>query len=94
MTEYMLYPIYFDSSLSRREGRLVPTEESIEEPTVEEIAEAIQQIGYDSKIESDVSHPREGIARGRVLVKADDTTRQNLIHATAGFLSLIRERKP
>ncbi|MFB6155311.1 MAG: signal recognition particle subunit SRP19 [Haloferacaceae archaeon] len=92
MVENVIYPAYLDASLSRAEGRRVPTDQAVEEPTVDEIASAVQQVGYDAVIERDVTYSREFETRGRVVVKgADDATKNDLVQAVAAYVHLLRE---
>jgi len=91
MVENVIWPAYLDATLSRAEGRRVPEELAVPEPTVEEIAQAVQQVGYDAVIERDMTYPREYEPRGRVLVKdADDAQKSDLLQATAAYLEAIR----
>jgi signal recognition particle subunit SRP19 len=69
----------------------VSRELAVEEPTVEEIARAVKQVGYDAVVERDTTYPREFEPRGRVLVRdADDATKSDLLQATAAYLGAIR----
>jgi signal recognition particle subunit SRP19 len=92
MVEKVLWPAYFDADKSRNEGRRVAAEMAISEPTVDEIAEAVQQVGYDAVIERDKAYSRENWdERGRVLVKnADDSTKNDLIQAVAAYAAALR----
>lgn len=91
MVENVIWPAYLDGDLTRAEGRRVATELAVSEPTVDEIAQAVQQVGYDAVIERGKSYPREYEPRGRVLVKdADDATKSDLLGATAAYLGAIR----
>ena len=90
--ENVIWPRYLDASVSRDDGRRVPIGDAVEEPTVDEIAQAVQQIGYDAVIERDVTHPREWDARGRVLVKgAEDSTKNDLVQAVAAYVGILRD---
>lgn len=91
MVENVIWPAYLDATLTRSEGRRVPTDLAVEEPTVDEIAQAVQQVGYDAVIERGKSYSREYEARGRVLVKdADDASKSDLLQATAAYLGALR----
>jgi len=91
MVENVIWPVYLDAAKTRAEGRRVSTELAVEDPTVDEIAQAVQQVGYDAVIERSKTHPREYEPRGRVLVKeADDASKSDLIGATAAYLDVIR----
>jgi signal recognition particle subunit SRP19 len=92
MVENAIYPAYFDRNLSRSEGRRVPDDLAVEDPTVDEIAKAVQQVGYDVRIERDVAYPREHWrTRGRVVVKGTEDARKNdLVQAAAAYVTALR----
>ncbi|MFB6166601.1 MAG: signal recognition particle subunit SRP19 [Haloarculaceae archaeon] len=91
MVENVIWPAFLDADLSRAEGRRVSREQAVADPTVDEIAQAVQQVGYDAVIERDKQYPREWEPRGRVLVKdADDATKSDLLGAVAAYLDVIR----
>jgi len=91
MVENVLWPAYFDAALTRSEGRRVPKELAVEEPTVDEIAEAVQQVGYDAVIERDKSYSREYETRGRVLVQGAEDTKNDLVQAIGAYVELLRD---
>ncbi len=91
MVENVIWPAFLDAELSRNEGRRVSLDQAIPDPTPDEIAQAVQQVGYDAVIERDKTYPREYEQRGRVLVKnADDATKSDLLGAVAAYLQAIR----
>jgi len=92
MVENVVYPAYFDADRSRSAGRRVPTDLAVVSPTVDEIAKAVQQVGYDAVIDREMTYPREHEPRGAVVVKAtDDTAKNDLVQAVAAYLGVIRE---
>ncbi len=91
MVENVIWPAFLDADLSRGEGRRVALDVAVPEPTVDEIAQAVQQVGYDAVIERDVTYPREYEPRGRVLVKdAEDASKSDLLQAVAAYVGAIR----
>ena len=91
MVENVIWPAYLDAALSRSEGRRVSRALAVSEPTVDEIARAVQQVGYDAMIERKATYPQEYDPRGRVLVKgAEDASRSDLLQATAAYLDALR----
>lgn len=90
MPEYTLWPAYFDRELPRSEGREVSKDDAVDNPTVTEIANAVQQIGYDATIDRDATFPQEHKQRGRVLVKTDDK-KNDVIHAVAAYIDILRD---
>jgi len=93
MVENVLYPAYFDRELTRKEGRRVAEGMAVEDPEVEEIAKAVQQVGYDAVIEREKSYSREHYrTRGRVLVKnAEDAAKNDIVQAVAAYVTALRE---
>ncbi|WP_299235231.1 signal recognition particle subunit SRP19 [Natronomonas sp.] len=92
MVENVIWPAYLDAERSRNEGRRVPEDLAVPEPTVDEIASAVQQVGYDAVIERDRTYPREYEPRGRVVVKgADDASKSDLLGAVAAYVAALRE---
>jgi len=92
MVENVIWPAYIDASLSRSEGRRVPQDAAVEDPTVDEIARAVQQVGYDAVIEREETYPREYEQRGRVVVKgAEDASKNDLVQAVAAYVAILRD---
>ncbi|CAI49997.1 signal recognition particle 19K protein [Natronomonas pharaonis DSM 2160] len=92
MVENVIWPAYLDANCTRNEGRRVAEDLAVEEPTVDEIASAVQQVGYDAVIERSKTYPREYEPRGRVVVKgADDASKSDLLEAVAAYVTAIRE---
>jgi len=92
---YILWPVYFDSRKTRKEGRRVPKKLSVENPRVEEIIKALEAMGIEGKIEKDKAYPRcwwEG--GGRVLVRKDACSfnKRRLILEVAKLLHRMRKK--
>ena len=92
MVDRVIWPAYLDAERSRSGGRRVPTGEAVKDPTVDEIARAVQQVGYTPIIERDVAYPRDPFTdSGRVRVTdADDTAKNDLVRAVAAYVTAIR----
>jgi signal recognition particle subunit SRP19 len=91
MVENVIWPAYIDADLTRAEGRRVSHDDAVEDPNVDEIAKAVQQVGYDAVVERDATYPREYDPRGRVLVKgAEDATKNDLVQAVAAYVGILR----
>ena len=92
MVENVVYPAYFDADRTRSEGRRVPLDLAVEDPDVDEIAKAVQQVGYDAVIEREKAYSREFEPRGAVVVRGtDDTTKNDLVQAVAAYIGILRE---
>lgn len=91
MVENIIWPAFLDAGCTRSEGRRVPLDVAVAEPSVDEIGQAVRQVGYDAVIERKKTYPREYEPRGRVLVKdADDATKSDLLAAVAAYVAALR----
>lgn len=90
MADNLIWPAYLDAQKSRAEGRRVPRDLAVDDPTVDEIAQAVQQVGYDAVVEREMTYPREYVARGRVRVMDVDDTKNDLLQAVAAYLGAMR----
>lgn len=63
-----LYPVYFDKTRSRAEGRKVGTELAVENPLAREIVDAVQMLGLQVGLEPEKLHPKDWANPGRVRV--------------------------
>lgn len=91
MAENIIWPAYLDRDRTRADGRRVPRDLAVPDPSVDEIAAAVQQVGYDAVIERDMTYPREFTTRGRVRVKDVDDTKNDLVQAVAAYVQALRE---
>jgi signal recognition particle subunit SRP19 len=75
----VVYPEYFDSRLSRKDGRRVPKEAARESPTLEDVERAARAAGLEPRAEPKSAFPpRWWERRGRVLVKKKSTKERTL----------------
>lgn len=66
----IFYPVYFDISKTRAEGRRVPRAVAVERPTLDRLAAAAKALGLAAEVESGASHSRAPWAGGgRVAVQ-------------------------
>ena len=63
-----LYPVYFDKTRSRAEGRKVGTQLAVENPLARDIVDAVQMLGLNVGLEPEKVHPKDWANPGRVRV--------------------------
>ncbi|KAL6705575.1 signal recognition particle subunit [Coniothyrium glycines] len=63
-----IYPLYFDKSRTRAEGRRVGKELAVENPLAREMADAAADLGLRTVFEPDKTHPKDWSNPGRVRV--------------------------
>ena len=64
-----LYPVYFDKSRTRAEGRKVGAELAVENPLARDIVDAVQMLGLRAGLEPEKLHPKDWANPGRVRVQ-------------------------
>jgi len=65
----VIWPIYFDSTKTRSEGRMVSAEDSVPSPSVDDVIAAALKVGIKPEIEREKKHPSTWQASsGRILV--------------------------
>ena len=68
--KYVIYPLYFDRSVSRLHGRKVPQKHAVEKPSLENIAKAAKSLGLNPILEKNATHSSTPWKReGRILVE-------------------------
>ncbi|MHA1616876.1 MAG: signal recognition particle subunit SRP19/SEC65 family protein [Candidatus Njordarchaeales archaeon] len=91
--EWIIYPEYFDSRLSRRLGRKVSLQHAIKSPQLEELYEALKYLKIRGiRIEKDKSHPANWIERkGRIIIyKIPGKSKHSLLIEIAKALKHVR----
>ncbi|MFQ6012742.1 MAG: signal recognition particle subunit SRP19/SEC65 family protein [Thermoplasmata archaeon] len=86
----VLYPLYFDAAASRQDGRRVPKNLAVRDPTWEELAEAARRRDYRVEPEPHAAHPRRPWRQeGRILIVGGGT-KTAILHAVAEELKAQR----
>lgn len=92
MTEMLVWPQYLDADKSKSEGRRVPLESAVPDPSADEVARAVKQIGYEPVIERDKRYPREWWRdTGRVRVKDAEDQKRDMLPAIAAYIAAMRD---
>ncbi|MBN1539667.1 MAG: signal recognition particle subunit SRP19/SEC65 family protein [Candidatus Thermoplasmatota archaeon] len=74
---FVIWPQYFDSNLSRSEGRRMPRSLSVADPNAEELFHIARKLGLSPVLEDEKAFPSRWMAaRGRIRIakKFDKTT--------------------
>lgn len=104
----VIYPTYLDSKKSLQQGRKIPKELAVENPTAAEIMDVLTATGLNPVLERGKLHPREQdrepekLGRVRVMLKNDDGTPKNSEYPTrtalykyvASMIPKLKTRQP
>ena len=87
---FILWPAYFDKNISKSRGRRVPKRLAVPNPRAKELVEASKRLGFEAVLEKG-SYPRRWwLKEGKVIVKANDITKAELIKKIAMELVNMR----
>ena len=64
----ILWPAYFDSTKTVKEGRKAPKKFCVESPKLKEIAKAASKLGYNFIIDKEAGYPSAWWEKGRVIL--------------------------
>jgi signal recognition particle subunit SRP19 len=83
----VVYPIYFDASRSRLQGRRVPSERAVKNPLAKALADAVRGMGLNSVFEPGKTHPKDWANPGRVRVDIRESG--GIVKNSTSLLSLL-----
>ncbi|MEM2122856.1 MAG: signal recognition particle subunit SRP19/SEC65 family protein [Candidatus Bathyarchaeia archaeon] len=67
----IVWPVYIDSSKTRRDGRRIPLRLGVNSPKLSELMEAAEKLGLEPESNTEAAHPRTWWNRtGYILVKS------------------------
>ncbi len=90
----LLWPAYFDSSKTRREGRKISKSAAIQNPNLIEIQKAAVFLKLEPEIEADFMYPANPWKKtGRIWVNCKNTKAKTLTRI-AKEISNIRQQTP
>ena len=78
--KYVIWPIYFDTSVSRHKGRKIAKKYAIEKPSIVNITKAAKSLKLNPILEDNCAYPsRHWKKEGRVLVDKKDLKSKLLV---------------
>jgi len=86
----VLWPVYFDSNRTRREGRRLPKKLAIPLPKLEEIQKAVVRMGLQPEIVADAVHPSSPWQKTGLLIIPKKYTKVETLRKIAKELLDIR----
>ena len=90
---YVLYPEYFNKTLTRKQGRLVPKNKAVEDCTLSKIVKACQVLELDFEVEKDKKYSKNWwLSEGRVIINPEGiTNKTELIRRVANISRRLKK---
>jgi len=87
--EVVLWPVYFDSTRTRAEGRKVPRRLAKPSPTLSLVEKAVGNLGFSYEVVADAAYPRFPWRKnGLILVKKTKPKKQLITEVAQEILKL------
>lgn len=78
--KYVIWPVYFDKSVTRAEGRKVAKKLAIDKPSIENISKAAKSLGFNPVLEKESAYPSKHWKKeGRILVDKKEAKSKILV---------------
>ena len=83
---YIIWTVYFDKKLSRRRGRKLPLNKSINKPTLEELIKAAQKMGLEIVAYKNARYPAcWWIDSGYIIIRKPNGVKKSVIIDRLGY---------
>ena len=90
----VLWPAYFDSSNTRKEGRKVPKSVGVPNPNLNELQKVSEHLGLKPEAEVNAAHPATPWRKtGRILVQKKATKIQTLMRIAKEIRAIRQQTK-
>ncbi|RAP51486.1 MAG: signal recognition particle protein Srp19 [Methanosphaera sp. rholeuAM270] len=87
----MVWPVYLNSQHTRKEGRMLSLEDSVDEPKIREISQALRKLKIQYTVEHDKSFPGSWWEKsGRIIVDHEYPTKLELLRKIASTIKINR----
>lgn len=89
--ETIIWPVYIDSSVSRKEGRKISKDDGVEEPKLREITQALRKLKLNYTSDNSKAYPSSWWKKsGRVVVTQETRNKPELLRSVARNVKRIR----
>lgn len=86
----ILWPVYFDSTKTRTEGRKIPKGYAIQSPRIEELEKAVQKLGLQPQMIANAAHSKEPWRKTGLLMASKSDSKTQIMRRIAKMLQDIR----
>ncbi len=90
----IIWPAYFDQSKTRKDGRRVSKSLALHNPTIDEVALAVQKLGLKHEVVADAGYPKTPWVKTGMILVEKQVSKEQVIQRIAGKLSKIERKTP
>jgi signal recognition particle subunit SRP19 len=89
----IIWPIYFDISKSRNEGRRVPKNQAVQSPKIAELKEAADKLGLENEVNLETRFPKTPWVKGGSMIVTKQEPKEAIIEKLAKQLIKIKNQQ-
>lgn len=90
----ILWPVYFDSSKTRKEGRKVPKNVAVLNPSLAELQQVAEHLGLKPEGDGNAAHPAIPWQKtGRIWIENKETKMQILMKTAKEIVAIRQQTK-
>jgi signal recognition particle subunit SRP19 len=86
----IMWPVYFDSTKTRGDGRRVPKSLAVPSPKILEIKEVVEKLGLSYEVVLDAGYPKTPWLRTGMLLVTKKESKEKVIRKIGKYLLKIR----
>ncbi len=87
LDKVIIWPVYFDSSKARKNGRRVPKNLAVQLPKITEVKDAADRLGLKSEVKLEAHYPRTPWATTGMLLVEKKEAKEKIIQKIAKQLA-------
>jgi signal recognition particle subunit SRP19 len=93
LDKVIIWPIYFDSAKTRKEGRRIPKNMAVQSPKITEIKEATDKLGLKNEINLEAHFPKIPWAKSGMLLVEKTEAKEKIIQKIAKQLIKVKSQQ-
>jgi signal recognition particle subunit SRP19 len=86
----IIWPIYFDITKTRKQGRRVPKNTAVQSPKIDEIKQAADKLGLQNEVKVEAHFPKTHWAKSGMLLVEKKEAKEKIIQKLAKQLVKIK----
>lgn len=93
LDKFVIWPVYFDSGRTRKEGRRVPKNQAVISPKIAEVKEAADKLGLENEINLEAHFPKTPWAKSGMLLVEKRESKEAVIQKLAKQLVKVKSQQ-
>lgn len=88
----IIWPVYFDSSKTRKNGRRVAKSLAVNQPKIDEVTTAVKNLGLKHEVTLEVGYPKKPWLKAGMVLVEKTGSKEQVIRKIANQLSKTRSK--